>query len=77
MLIETGTWPVENRTHHSRLTFYHNLTHSEEERDARKVIIEMIYKYIENSWWEEIRRVGTKYGIDTNIDYVSIKEVHV
>ena len=42
MLIETGTWPVENRTDHSRLAFYHNLTHSVEERDTRKVIIEMI-----------------------------------
>ena len=30
----------------------------------------MMPKYMENSRWEDMRRVGGRYGVDTNIDYV-------
>ena len=58
MLIEIGTWPVESRIDYHRLMFYRNLIISGEERDARRIMIEMMDKCIENGWCGKIKKQG-------------------
>ena len=74
MIIESGTWPIEQRIDYKRLMYMHNLVHSDERREARKILMEMIPKQIQGSWTEEIRLCGEKYNIEVDIRTIENKK---
>ena len=40
LIMETGTWPANQKIQHKTMTFYHNIINSANKRVARKILAE-------------------------------------
>ena len=44
LIMETGTWPANQKIQYSTMTFYHNIINSANKRVARKILAEQTRK---------------------------------
>ena len=72
-LWETGIWPVDKQIVYKKLMFYHNLIGAEEDRIARKVVIEQEKLKMKGSWFCNLEMEAEMYGITINEKKVQIR----
>ena len=64
VLNETGIWTIEYQLIYNRLMLYQNIINSDEERVAKKMIIELQNHWVEGSWIEKIKEDAERIGIE-------------
>ena len=73
ILSESGIWPMEIRIFYKKLMLYHLLITSDEERIARKILVQQIKNNYSNCWYEEIQVILNK--LELNITQTQLEEL--
>ena len=64
ILMETGIWPVEQKLQYATLMLYHNIMNSDEDRVARKIIIEQRKKEYKRTYYQKVKNAAKDINID-------------
>ena len=70
IIAETGIWPYKDVITYKKLMFLHNLTHSDDNRVAKQIVVKQHQDKDETSWYGELQEKAK--GLDLDI---GIKEV--
>ena len=64
MISETGLWPILRQIHYKKLMFLHHILNSEDERLAKKVMVNQFNKTHINSWYISLNEEIKQYDIN-------------
>ena len=74
ILSEVGMWTVEIQIQYKKLLLLHTLLNSDDERIAKKVLLEQMKQDIPKSWYPEVKRIAEENEIDLAIDEMTISK---
>ena len=71
-LSEIGIPPIEVQIEIKKLSLYHELMNSKNNRIARRILMEQKMNDKDNSWWSEVSEILTKLKVETiNVEQIS------
>ena len=62
LIMETGTWPANQRVQHSTMMLYHNIMNSEHKRIARKILVEQTKSNNKNTMISRVQQIAQEIG---------------
>ena len=65
LIMETGTWPANQRIQHSIMMLYHNIMNSDHKRVARKIIAEQEKNNHKNTIISKVKQIAQEIGLKT------------
>ena len=68
IIAETGVWPYKYIVKYKQLMFSHNLINSSDTRVAKKILLQQSYNNYENNYYNEIKNMANKMGIQYDIE---------
>ena len=72
LIMETGTWPANQRIQYSAMMLYHNIMNSKYERVARKVLAEQTKRNHKNTMISKVQQIAQEIGVKTkNVESMS------
>ena len=60
LLMETGTWPANQRIQYTTMMLYHNIMNSDNKRVARKILAEKTKSNHKNTIISKVQQIGKK-----------------
>ena len=68
IIAETGIWPYQYIVEYKMLMFAHTLVNSDEDRIARRVLIEQSKSTTTDNYYNDIKAKANKFGVDVSIE---------
>ena len=75
ILIELGIWKVRYMIYYRKIMLYHNITHSEERRTIRKVILAQEREEEEDTFWHDVEKIKKEIKFKGEIKEMKKSEV--
>ena len=63
LIMETGTWPANQRIQYSIMMLYHNIMNSDHKRVARKILAEQAKSNHKNTMISKVKQIAQKLGL--------------
>ena len=63
LIMETGTWPANQRIQYSTMMLYHNITNSGQKRIARKILVEQTKSNSKNTMISKVQQMVQEIGV--------------
>ena len=63
LIMETGTWPANQRIQYSIMMLYHNIMNSDHKRVARKIIAEQAKSNHKNTMISKVKQIAQEIGL--------------
>ena len=63
LIMETGTWPANQRVQHSTMMLYHNIMNSDHKRIARKILVEQTKSNNKNTMISKVQQIAQEIGV--------------
>ncbi len=73
LILESGILPMKNQIDYKKLMLYHWLLTSDDERMAKKVLLDQEDCGISNCWYSELEEIAEAYKIDISIGSINKK----
>ena len=63
LIMETGTWPANQRIQYSIMMLYHNIMNSDHKRVARKILAEQTKSNRKNTMITKVQQIAQEIGV--------------
>ena len=72
LIMETGTWPANQRIQYSTMMLYHNIMNSDHKRIARKILVEQTKSNNKNTMISKVQQIAQEIRVKLkNVDNMS------
>ena len=72
LIMETRTWPANQRIQYSIKMFYHNVMNSDHKRVARKILAEQVKSSHKNTMISKVKQIAPEIGLEIkNVENMS------
>ena len=65
LIMETGTWPANQRIQYTTKMLYHNIMNSDHKRVARKILAEQTKSNYKNPMILKVQQIAQEIGVKT------------